>query len=279
MPQRLDGVQTLLRRKTGRDPDAEDPPAAAPLWAAEDPETRRVGCCHDGVNNRETAAVIWLGVLLLYALSQREIRESFGAVLRSLFAPKLFSMLVAMAAWIVGLIWLAASVGGWRMDQGGDTVAWYFATGCVMFGASVRLFDRDGGVPRMLRRALHVTLVVEAFVNLYVFSLPVEVFLVPVVALFASMSVVAEYQEGVEAAKKLADAAAGLVGVAMVGYVVAKLATDFHDFDQGRGLRAFALPVWLTLGFVPFCVGLGLWSRHEQETIRRKIWQENTAYE
>jgi hypothetical protein len=52
------------------------------------------------LNNREWATLIWLSVLLAFALTNADVRAAFGNFFRTLAAPILLKSLLLMAAYV-----------------------------------------------------------------------------------------------------------------------------------------------------------------------------------
>jgi hypothetical protein len=226
------------------------------------------------VNNRELAALIWFGVLVAWALSRRDVRSAFGDVASAAVQPKLAGSFVAMVAYVCGLIYAASLVGVWRSALVSDTVAWYVATGFLLYGASVSLFTGQRSFKRLLLAALGLTAFVEVFVNLYVFPLVIELILVPVLVFLVAMSVVAETKDEFAPVKKLVDGLLTTIGLGVLLYVAIRLAADWENLDQRLGLQKLALPIWLTLGTLPFVAALGIWSHYDM-AFSRIAWATN----
>jgi hypothetical protein len=56
----------------------------------------------------------------------------------------------------------------------------------------------------------------------------------------------------------------GIVGTVILVYVALRLAVDLDHFDPAYGAQVVALPVWLTLGSLPFIYGLGLYAAYDK---------------
>jgi hypothetical protein len=62
------------------------------------------------------------------------------------------------------------SVGLWDTGLTSGTVAWFIGTGLALFGKSINAFKPGGSFKRVIVATLGLTVLVEGFVNLYVFS-------------------------------------------------------------------------------------------------------------
>ena len=57
-------------------------------------------------------------------------------------------------------------------------------------------------------------------------------------------------------------------GWAMLFYVGASLLNNWDALDKHHLVRQFAMPIWLTIGALPFIYFLGLWAAYEKAFIR-----------
>jgi hypothetical protein len=216
------------------------------------------------VNNREKATLIWVGIALAAALMNREIRGSLWNVVKAFASLKIVGPLAAFGGWTVGLAALAHSVGLWGADVRNDTIVWFLAVGMAFF-FSLSQATEDGFFRKTARRAVAVTLFVEAFANLEVFGLWVELALLPIVAFLTAMAALSEGKKESAPARQLVNGLLTVVAVCILLYVLVRLA---RDFDPGHTLRALALPVWLTIGSLPFVYAFALLAEYEQAFLR-----------
>jgi hypothetical protein len=216
------------------------------------------------VNNREKATLVWIGVVLVWGLvALPDFRRALVAVVTDLVAPRLAVPLLAMLAYIVGLVYVASRLGLWTSELLSDTMAWTLVAGMGLFGASTSVFERGSSLRRVLLGALGVTALVEVFANLYVLPLIVELILVPVVALAVAISVLSERDDDLAWARTLGNGVVTVVGFAFVLTVAIRLAGDWDGFVHGHGWQRFALPVWLAIGAMPMVAFLGLYSAYD----------------
>jgi hypothetical protein len=217
------------------------------------------------VNNRELAAVIWLGAFLVWALTRHDVRSALAQFVVALVQPKLLVALLGMLAYLGGLIYLASLAELWGYSLVGDTMAWFVITGFGLFLNSASLFQSGWvSLKKLLLTAIGMTVFVEGFVNLYVFPLVVELLLLPLLVLLTGMSVVAATEDDFAPAKKLADGLLAVIGFILFAYVAVRLITEWNEFDRTSGLQKLALPLWLTLGVLPFIAALAVWAHYDK---------------
>jgi hypothetical protein len=132
------------------------------------------------LNGRETATLIWLGVIAAFVIVSA--RAAVADVLRLALWSRLAFIWVAYAACLAGVVVGLRRLG---LDYPGatkDAVAWALFVGLPVLTKFASLARDPGLLRRALRGAVAGTVLVEFFVNLYVFPWPVELVLLPVVA-------------------------------------------------------------------------------------------------
>ncbi len=216
------------------------------------------------MNNRETATLIWLGIVLVALLPKADLRSALWDFVKVAARPSILGLVAALAAWTFGLVALADAVGLWEDDLRNDAIVWLVTVGIALLFSPRRVAE-DGFFRQTVGRAVGVTVFVEVFVNLAVFSLPVELLLLPALSFVAMLAVVSERQAEHAPVHRLANAVLTMAGLGFAAYVAVRLV---GDFDAGSTGRAFLLPVWLMLGTLPLVYLVGLWSAYRHAFIR-----------
>jgi hypothetical protein len=220
------------------------------------------------LNNREWAILIWLGIFLAWASSRRDVRSSVGRLLRTASSPKLLVPLGGMVGWVALEVWLGSKATLWRSALMKDTVTWFIVSALALFMNS----SEAGRQPHFFRRRvaalLGITTFLEFFTNLYVLNLIAELLLQPFVALLAMLAVVAERDERSRSVKKLANSLLALIGLALFAFVTQQLYANWGNLDKYVTLLQLVLPIWLTIGLLPFIYLLSLYANYELAFMR-----------
>jgi hypothetical protein len=234
-----------------------------------------------GMDNRELATLILLGVTVLgvavLAVRKPDFRASLKGLGASMIAPAILIPSALLAAWILGLIAAADSLGLWDDGLILSAVLWSGATGVVLF-FQVGTRKRDEPFLRpALHRALAVGVFIEVAASFFVFDLWVELVLAPFATLLLLLSLVASQDPKSASAKNLIDGLLGLVGIAMALAWIIQFISGFDQFDWGHAERQLGMPIWLTLGLLPFLYLVALWSGYDHAFRRMKMksadWQ------
>lgn len=110
---------------------------------------------------------------------------------------------------------------------------------------------------------MEVTVFVEFAMNVSVFSLPVELTLQPVLATLFMLAAYTASKPEYGQVKRAIDFVLGLAGFILVLVVAVLTVGRFDEIDWLTQGLSLALPVWLTLGLLPFIGALSFWSRFD----------------
>ena len=207
------------------------------------------------LNNREIAALIWIGVAVLWAFSKPSARSSFVGVIRAFLKPQILIPLVAMLAWVGLELLIGVRLALWNLALAKATILWTLGSAGVLLFNCAQI-DSDGDDLRFFRRTILATVgvaaFVEFFVNLYVMSLLAELGFQFVVVVLSLTVVVADQKPEYKSVKVLCEWLLALIGLALLVLTARQIHLHWHQLNVPDVLLDFVLPVWLTIGLVPF---------------------------
>jgi hypothetical protein len=221
------------------------------------------------LNNREWATLVWLGVGAVFLLWRTDTRTLVGSAVRTAAHLALLIPATLMWAWTALVVFVAYRLRLWAPDLIKDTVIWSIGPAVGLF-FSVTNISKD---PQFFRRAalstIKYSVLIEFYVNLRVFNFPVELLvLLPGITLLALLTSVAGMDEKYRPAKRVLAVMLAVVGILIVVYVTGALVSSWRQEDPWHDLRELALPVWLTLGFLPFLFALSLFAGYQAAFLR-----------
>jgi len=111
------------------------------------------------------------------------------------------------------------------------------------------------------------SLILEFITGLYTFSLPVELILLPIMALIGMMLAVAETDTKYDSTKKFLNGIVSMVGLITIIYCIYKTVEGFKEFTTLENLINFALPIFLAIWFLPFIYFLSLYMECENNFV------------
>jgi hypothetical protein len=227
-------------------------------------------------SNRELAIAIWILIAVIWALSQPKLRKSLFQVLKAFFAWKLAISYVIMFSYITLMIIPLNAVGIWKLPHLQITILWVLYVAFVMLfefsKASNQNFFKDA-----IKDNIKGLIVLEFLINLYVFDLWVELFLVPVFVILGGMIAIAGTDKKYEIAKKLLNYIMAFIGLAFTSYAIYMVVTDFKHFATFKNLENYYLPILFSIMFLPFVYFAALYAGYESLFVRLRFFVRDVA--
>lgn len=203
-------------------------------------------------DNRELAALFWLGIAAIWVLTQRQLRNGLGDVLKAFFHPLIVVPLTLMLAWIGLELWAGARLAVWNPSLIKSTALWTLGSAVVLFFNCTKAASEPRFFRQTLLGTVRVSVVIAFFVNTRVMSLPVEIVLQFVLIILGLLAAFAGIRSEHKRVKALCDVLLLVIGVGLFVYTVRRTYLEWDQIDGQNLLLKFALPIWLTAGLLPF---------------------------
>lgn len=233
------------------------------------------------LNNREWATLVWLGGGIVFALWWKPLRQPVLSLVRTATISLLGVLVAGLWVWSAGIAFLGQRAHLWTADLLKDTAVWAVGPALVL----VYRLNQASSDPRFFRRVLldtvKLSVLVEFYLNLRVLGFVQELVLLPVVTVVALLAQGAGNVGKYRRVKQVFDFILVGIGVALLAYVTITLVASGRQEDPWRDVRQLALPIWLTLGAVPYIYGASLlfnyqgafgrvtWSSKDLAAVRR----------
>jgi hypothetical protein len=218
---------------------------------------------HLMLNNREWAILIWGVGIFLILMKRREICSSVGQLLRIVLSPSFLIPLLLMVGYVVGEVWLGYKARLWRSDLIKDTIVWFVISALALFLGYNQASKQPHFFRRRLLAAISISVFLEFLANLFVLNLIAELALQPFLLLLGLLIAVAESDERLRALRTPLNALLAAIGLSMLAYSVRQLLISWNAVDKPVTALQFALPIWLTIGLLPYVYLLSLYSNYQ----------------
>ena len=232
-------------------------------------------------NNREIAVLIWVAavvaLVLLLLLRDQGGRRSLQDLLSASLSPYI---LVPVGIYLL-VITLAVLIGQWAKLWNNslvtDTAFWTMTAGFPLLFRFERAARETAFFRRTLGEVLGFTLVVQALLSLSIFDLWAEALVVaPLSLLFGLMAGVAELRDHFGRQVALLALPLTLMGFVLLGFSIHHVATEPKSVEVDQILRIAFLPVWMTVGVVPYVYLLGLWLEYQKMFLQIDLHGEDS---
>ena len=230
------------------------------------------------LNNRELAWLIWVSAFVLWALSKKSVRESSVGVVRALLKAQILLPVAAMLVWVGLELWVGVQLALWSPALAKGTILWTLGSAGFLLFNCVQLHS-NGTEQHFFRRTIlatiHVAAFVEFFVNLYVMSLPGELVLLVVVVVLSLVVTVAGQKPETKCARVFCEWVLLAAGLAVFAFSAQQIYLGWCQLEAREVVLDFALPVWLTVGLVPFLYLFSIYVVYD--AVFRRISREDTG--
>jgi hypothetical protein len=216
------------------------------------------------LNDRQIAALLWVGIILVAVLAWPTGRRSLAGVARAFLSFRVWPIFALLALWSLGLVFIGERIGIWTDELAADTWFWFFTAAVILLFNFSNASKKPDFFKRTAKEALGLTLVLGFLSDLYVLSVPVEFVGQGVVAILAGVSVVAASQRDTEPARKLVDGCLSVIGLAILALAIVKLVTTWSNDEAPDLVRQLLMPAWMTLGVLPYVYAVALYATYEQ---------------
>jgi hypothetical protein len=198
---------------------------------------------------------VWIGGSLLFALTKRDIRSSVGGLLKLVFTSFfLGGVILAAVAYATVTVLALRQLGYWERDMTRVALLWFIGFALVALFSTKNV---DTSYYRhLVLHNLGLAVVVEFVANLYTFPLPVELVLVPMAFLLAGTQAYAAIKPQFAAVRKVTASSLSVLGLLSLAYSISYVINNFEAVATAEKIKEFALPLVLTICFVPFLVGV-----------------------
>ena len=224
------------------------------------------------LNNRELAAGAWIVIILLWVLSKAETKASLQGFLRVLLSRQILLGFLLIVTYVWGETLILSQIGLWDGSHVSKTLIWIFAVAAVSFVNVGQATNQVQFIKEIALRNFKISVILSFFVNFYTFPFLLEFFLVPFLVFIAGLQVVADGKDEYQPVKKMVDNVLAIFGLSLVTYAIYAIWTDFGHFAQVDTLRKWAVPIELSLLFIPLIYFFAFLFLYESLFIRLKFF-------
>lgn len=219
-------------------------------------------------NNRELAGAFWLLLFVGFFSWNKDIRESGFGVIKLALASKLIILFGSLAIYTAIISIIAVNYGIIGSSQYSAVVVWYFLGGLPLFFRTFSAKRDTKHFRGYAKDAISGTAFLEFIYVAKTFSLVVELFLAPIIAFIAIMSAVAESDQKYVKVNKLLTGLLVIFAAVVFWNSVSQIWNQPDTFFVVDTYRSFILPIYLTIGSIPFFYCLFCYSKIETAITR-----------
>ena len=219
------------------------------------------------LSTREQASLILITIFVCCVLASAGLRAHIPPLLRMSLRPAILLPLLLMLAHASVEVWIGFQLRWWSPILTKETVVWTFASGAVLLYKGILHANQE---PHFFRKTASATIAPTVFLTFFMnltalgllAELALQLFLIPV-AMLSTFAHASSDQEH-HAVGKLCDGILSLVGLSWFMYTAIHVQNTWHQLDGHLLAQKLFLPMWLTLGLLPFIYVLSLYVAYQR---------------
>jgi hypothetical protein len=215
-------------------------------------------------SNREIASLVWLMLLVGAGCCNTSIRGGMGAVVRVLFAGPIVRVITAALIYVAGCVAILAHLGIWTPANLKTTMLWAASFALLTMFDLRRLQEDKLFFAKIVREIVGVTVFVTFLMDTYTFGLLGELALVPGITFLTLLQATADTKPEHAPVSKLIGNLLTVLGLGYLVYCSYQAAMHWDELATVQTGREFAIPILLSLAFLPFLYALRLYVVYEQ---------------
>lgn len=218
-------------------------------------------------SNRELALLIWLIIVLVYSLIKDKWRCYLKRIITSAFALKLVIVYITLIIYAFVIILLLYLTNIWEICLLKDTIIWllFSALATAFTLINIKNFSYFTG---LIKSNITVTAIVQFIINLYSFSLAIELIMLPIIVFTTALSAYSEYYtKNVQDYHKVhscLNILLSIIGIVYLGFTFYKAIIGFDSINLIDISQQLMLPIILTILFIPYYWLLALYINYEK---------------
>jgi len=226
------------------------------------------------LSNREFAALIWIGLFLIWMLLMPKIRRSLGGCIKAFCQPAILKVMGMAALHIAASVWLLQWLGIWSAEFIYPTITWAITFALVAMFEADKMSSDERHMGKIIRDVISVTAVLIFIIELQSYSLALELIALPTLTVIALVHEVSKMKEEHAWVEKRLGTILAIAGLSYIAISLWKTWAGYQEIDAFDTLRAFIIPILLSLLFLPFVYGLGVYMAYERIFASLSFWMD-----
>lgn len=216
------------------------------------------------LTNREIATLIWLAIFIAGACAIPTVRQGLGVVFRILFGRPILGVLISAFFYIAVCIFALAGLNLWELENVKTTLFWVFSFAFLSVIDFKRLMEDRMFFRNVLREILSLTVILVFLADSYTFGLIAELAIIPIAAALALVQAMPAKKLEEQRLRGCVSNLLALLGLGYLARSAYQAYAEWADFATISTARDFAIPILLSLMFLPFLYWLRLRATYEQ---------------
>lgn len=217
----------------------------------------------DIFSTREVATAIYLMLLLIYVISQKQTRQAAINVIKCACTTKLVIPFVLFASYTGAIVYLFTYLPFWDIIYIKDIVLWFGLVGVPYCYNAVNDGEKEHYFTNLFKDNIKMIAILEFFVGTFTFSMVTELIMQPLLAFVVLLQVMSERKEEWKNVKKFMDYVLAFIGIVIIVCTIKAAMGSYADINPIDTIVSFCIPIVFSVLFIPCAYVLALVAKYE----------------
>lgn len=231
----------------------------------------------EAFNNRELAALTWMGLLAIIINFKGSVRKGLKGVLSALFQKKILAIFLSQLLYFTIIIIVANYFEIWEDYLLKDSI-WYTVGSLGLTVKYISKNKKNTNFWSVIGSIVTLTVIIEFIANFYSFNYLFELILFPFMFLLGGVIAITD-NDNDKAVNQFANVISGLLGLWFLGHSINLIYISIQEFLSIETLKLFLQPIILSIIYIPFIYGLLLIVEYEMLIVKMKVYSNPTKQE
>jgi len=231
----------------------------------------------DLLTNRELAIIIWTAIVFIVLLFKRDIRIPLIRFIKSAFQPAILTYFLFFLAYFSLFVYTLYHFEWWDISNLKDAIIWFIFSG-LPIGFVVATTKIENNFWRnLVLKNLKVTVFAEVIITTFVFSLIIELILVPVVTFLVMLNTIWGLNKEKKDGLKVVNPILSILGLFILSYSLHQAIGDYIVNGNVSVLESFLFLMVYSIISIPYMYIFALYVEYDKLFTRLKLKDERDS--
>ena len=218
-------------------------------------------------STRELVFIIYLTILAFWVIAKKSIRDSLFDLIKFALSPKLLVPFTILIFYSSIIIYILHCLSLWDLAYIKDIILWILFSGVPVCFNSINSSVEDHYFKHMITDNITFAVLAEFFIATFPFNFLIELILQPVFIALISIQIRSKYREEYRA---VTNYFLSIFSLIIIGHIIIQVFKEYTQFNFIQTAITLALPLILSILYLPFAYFLALYSKYEILFLRMK---------
>ena len=218
-------------------------------------------------STRELVFIIYLTILAFWVIAKKSIRDSLFDLIKFALSPKLLVPFTILIFYSSIIIYILHCLSLWDLAYIKDIILWILFSGVPVCFNSINSSVEDHYFKHMITDNITFAVLAEFFIATFPFNFLIELILQPVFIALISIQIRSKYREEYRA---VTNYFLSIFSLIIIGHIIIQVFKEYTQFNFIQTAITLALPLILSILYLPFAYFLALYSTYEILFLRMK---------